>query len=164
MFFYILIFLRSTSLLNRNKHIWKSFFMILHCSQLLSPCPTAIPALDLFAKKNLIQNMQIYTLLQQSLEPRVSLLLTTIRSAFVFYCRARCVIKICLQLSSFLLCARIEALELYSTWATDLTFVYQLGHVLEKVENPCNSRCRTFGRYVPAYLDNATVSGKTSGT
>jgi len=150
MFFYILIFLRSTSLLNRNKHIWKSFFMILHCSQLFIPLPYRYPGVGPLCKKNLIQNMQIYTLLQQPLEPRVSLLLTTITSAFAFYCRARCVIKICLQLSSFLLCARIEALELYSRWATDLPFVYQLGHVLEKVENPCNSRCRTFGRYVPA--------------
>jgi len=42
-------------------------------------------------------------------------------------------------LSSFMLCACASdvALEtLYSRWATDLLFVYQLGHMLEKVETP----------------------------
>jgi len=35
-------------------------------------------------------------------------------------------------------CATIAALEL-SRWAMGLPFVYELGHLLEKVENPCSN-------------------------
>jgi len=67
------------------------------------------------------------------------MLLTTIRSTFAFDCTARCVIKICLQLFSLLLCvcATIIALEkLYSSWATDPQFGYQLGHMFEMLRTP----------------------------
>jgi len=66
-----------------------------------TPCPTAVPAFDLFVSAT------------NPPEHRIYMLLTTITSVFAFDGRARCVIKICLQLFSFLLCActTIVALE-----------------------------------------------------
>jgi len=37
----------------------------------------------------------------------------------------------------FCACLTVVALEKLYSWATDPLFVYQLSHMLEKVENPC---------------------------